>query len=241
MRSTLLYLRASTLWGLLATTVAMTTGMLVIVALWPHTMWPLHGGAIGLVAGTSAWAVDERCATIVDVTSRPLWWRSINRAVPPLVLVVVWVSVHLIVRYELPDHLRLFLLQGVAAAVLGYAIGCLLRQRGSAEPGHRIAGLASPLVLGLALVRPAEEHVPLFPVWPHENWTRSTVIWVCLTLIGAGLLAWAFWSDARLQLRRAPGTDEGRKSGALPDPSHVDRFATPHLQRKMEPRFKRIS
>ncbi len=197
MRSTFVYLRAATSWRLLAGSAATTIGLLVIVARWPNSMWPLRGGAIGVIAGMSAWAVDERCAPIVDVTSRPLWWRSAARSLSPVVLVATWISVHVVIREDLPDHLRLFALQGLAASMLGYATGCLMRQRGRSEPGHRIAGVVSPLILGLALARPADDHAPLFPIWPHEDWARSAGIWISLALAGAAVLVLTFWTDAR--------------------------------------------
>ncbi|MGA9277178.1 hypothetical protein [Ilumatobacter sp.] len=201
MRSTLVYLRAATSWGLLAGSVATMVGLLMVVARWPNALWPLHGGVIGIVAGMSAWAVDERCAAVVDVTSRPLWWRSTVRAVPPVVLAVTWLSIHVVIRDDLPDHLRLFVLQGIAASVLGFAIGCRLRQQGRAEPGHRFAGVASPLILGIALARPADEHAPLFPIWPHEDWARSRAIWVTLAFVGVAVLVRTFWIDSRAASR----------------------------------------
>ena len=51
---------------MLGITLALIVTLLTIVARWPYTMWPLHGAAIGLIAATSAWAVDETTATIVD-------------------------------------------------------------------------------------------------------------------------------------------------------------------------------
>jgi hypothetical protein len=197
MRAALVYGRAATSWAMLGTTMALTVGLLTIVARWPYTMWPLHGGVIGLIAGTSAWAADEACATVVDVTPRPLWWRSAARATTPLVLAATWITVHLAAGRRLPDHLDLLLLQGVTAAMLGFAGATLLRGRGLAEPGQWIASFASPLTLGIALAKPWSGHAPLFPVWPHENWARSTIIWSAASLAALACALWAIWSDSR--------------------------------------------
>lgn len=197
MRSELVYARAATSWRMLGITVALIVTLLAIVALWPYTMWPLHGAAIGLIAGTSAWAVDETTATIVDVAPRPLWWRIAARALTPLILAVAWTAMHLAIRDRLPDQLGLLILQGVTAAVLGFAAGITLRARGRAEPGQWIASFVCPLTLGVALAKPLNDHAPLFPVWPHDNWTRSTIIWFAAALSAVLLAVRTLWSDTR--------------------------------------------
>lgn len=191
------YIRAATPWAILGSTVALLVGLLVIVACWPYSMWPLHGGAVGLIAGASAWAVDEECASVVDVTPRPLWWRSACRVVTPVVLSATWVGCHLAARRRLPDHLNLFLLEGVTAAALGFAGGTLLRSWGRAEPGQWIASLACPLTLAVALARPATGLAPVFPIWPSENWARSAAIWSSAAAVSVVLVVVALSNDAR--------------------------------------------
>jgi hypothetical protein len=168
---------------MLGVMMAMISTLLVVVALWPYTMWPLHGTAVGLIAGTSAWAVDETAARIVDVAPRPLWWRHVARATTPLLLAVAWASMHVVVRNRLPDHLWFFVLQGVTAAALGFATGALLRSTGRAEPGQWIASFICPLTLGVALAKPLDEHAPMFPVWPHDDWARSAAIWSAAAVV----------------------------------------------------------
>jgi hypothetical protein len=197
MRAELVYARAATSWKMLGITLALIVTLLTIVARWPYTMWPLHGAAIGLIAGTSAWAVDEATATIVDVSPRPMWWRSAVRAFTPLILAVAWTSTHFAIRDRLPDRLGLFVLEGVAAAALGFVAGGALRSRGRAEPGQWIASFVCPLTLGVALAKPLNDHVPVFPVWPHDNWARSTVIWSAVALCAVLLAVRTLWTDTR--------------------------------------------
>lgn len=197
MRAVLVYARAANPWAMLGITLALIVMLLTIVARWPYTMWPLHGAAVGLVAGTAAWAVDETTATIVDVSPRPLWWRSAARALTPMILAVAWTSMHLGISDRLPDRLGLFILQGVTAAAIGFAAGSGMRARGRAEPGQWIASFVCPLTLGVALAKPFNDHVPLFPVWPHDDWTRSTLIWSGVALMALALVVQTSWSDAR--------------------------------------------
>ena len=106
MRSFVHYSRAATPWGLSVTTAPIATLLLAMVARWPAVTWPLHGATIGLIAGVSAWSVDERCSAIVDIAPRPLWWRTVARAPAALLLVAVWSATHLSFRDRLPDRGR---------------------------------------------------------------------------------------------------------------------------------------
>lgn len=185
-------------------TTALVAGLLATVSLWPYAVWPLHGAALGLMAGTSAWAADERCAAIVDVAPRPLWWRSVVRSVVPAALVAVWLGGHASARANLPDHLDLFLLQGVVAAGLGFAMATAARTTGRARPGQRFAAVVVPVTTGLALARPASDRIPLFPVWPHEDWPRSVTIWSALAVVAVVTGATALWHDRRDRTPRRP-------------------------------------
>jgi hypothetical protein len=187
--------RAVTPWGLVVVTAAVTVGLLLMVARWPAQVWPLHGSAVGLLAGVSAWSLDERCATVVDVAPRALWWRTVARAPATVLLVSVWVTTHVLLRDRLPDHLGVLVLQGAGASIAGVAAASWRRASGVAEPGQSIALSVCPVAVALALAKPWSEHAPLFPVWPHENWSRATVIWT-VTGIGAVVaLGSALWRD----------------------------------------------
>ena len=190
------YSRAATPCGLVATTAGFAVGLLLIVARWPAAMWPLHGAAIGLLAGVSAWSVDERCAAIVDVAPRPLWWRTIARTPAALLLVSVWIATHLAVRDRLPDHLGVLMLQGTSAAAAGLAVATWQRTRSQSEPGQRIALFVCPAAVAIALAKPWSDQAPLFPIWPHENWPRATVIWSVTAGLAVVVLAAALRRDA---------------------------------------------
>lgn len=177
MRTFASYSRAATPWGLSATTATLVIALVTVVARWPAAMWPLHGAAIGLIAGVSAWSVDERCSSIVDLAPRPLWWRTAARAPTALGLIAVWIATHVALRDRLPDHLGVLVLQGDSAALAGFAVATWQRAHGDAEPGQRIAMFISPAAVAIALAKPWSAHLPVFPIWPHENWPRATVIW----------------------------------------------------------------
>ncbi|MGE3449516.1 MAG: hypothetical protein AB7H92_18265 [Microbacteriaceae bacterium] len=192
---------AATPWGLTAATAMLAVALVSVVARRPEAMWPLHGAAIGLLAGISAWSVDERCSAIIDLTPRPLWWRTVARAPATLLLVAAWTATHLAVRSRLPDHLGLLLLQGAGAATAGFAAATWQRVRGNAEPGQRIALFVCPTIMGIALAKPWSTHVPLFPVWPHEDWPRATVIWSCIGASAAVGITAALQRDAAARHR----------------------------------------
>lgn len=157
----------------------------------------LHGAAIGLLAGVSAWSVDERCASVVDVTPRPLWWRTLARTPAALLLLAVWDAVHLIVRDQLPERLDVLVVQGLSAAIAGFAAATWQRARVHAEPGQRIALFVCPLAVAVALARPWNDQVPLFPIWPHENWPRAMAIWSIVGGAAVALMTTALRHDAR--------------------------------------------
>lgn len=177
MRAFASYSRAAAPWGLVATTAVLVIALVAIVARWPAAMWPLHGATIGLIAGVSAWSVDERCSVIVDVAPRPMWWRTAARAPAALGLIAVWIATHLSMRDRLPDHLGVLVLQGVSAALAGFAVATWQRAHGNAEPGQRLAMFICPAAVAVALAKPWSTQVPVFPIWPHENWPRATMIW----------------------------------------------------------------
>ncbi|WP_261554020.1 hypothetical protein [Frankia tisae] len=176
-------------WLLAGTGCAMIVGLMALVAGWPQVMWPLEGTALGLLAGVVAWANDERCAAIVDTLPRSLRWRTLARSVVPALMLAVWIACLLAQRHRLPPHLPLFALQGAAAAAVALAITVGRRAAGSAEPGRTFASIIIPTSAALALIRPAARRLPLFPVWPGEDWARSTVIWT--TVFGASLVVLA--------------------------------------------------
>ncbi len=200
---TLRYLLAATQWSFLAGAALLVAGGVALVAGWPEALWPLHGSTLAVVVGAAAVAVDERCALVVDVGPRPLWWRTAVRSIGPITLVLVWATVHWVLRARLPDHLEVLVLQGAVAAGLGFGLATAARATGRSEPGTVLAATAVPLVAGAALARPFETDLPLFPVWPHEDWGRAVAIWTVLGVTVLLVAGRALWRDARP--RRALG------------------------------------
>lgn len=196
-RSAARYAAAATNWPVAIFAVLGTAVSLVVVSVRPAGLWPLHGMALGLITGASALAADERCSAVVDVTPRPMWWRTALHACVPAVLAATWLSAHLFLRARLPEHLGVLIMQGVAVALAGFAASTSMRRADRGEPGVAIAAVAAPLVIASALARPFEDAVPLFPIWPDEQWQRSAVIWAIVTMAATALLVASLHRDAR--------------------------------------------
>jgi hypothetical protein len=192
-------------WSLVAAACAVVPVLLAMAAAWPDDVWPLQGIAVGLTAGVGAWCMDERAAAVVDTLPRPLWWRTVARSAALVPLAAVWTASVVAAGDRLPDHQRLFVLQGIAALVAGVAVATARRARGVAMPGLAVAPALVAAVGVVALVRPAADHVPLFPIWPWEAWGRSAVIWWAVLVAAAAALAVAL--AGRPVLRRAEVAD----------------------------------
>lgn len=196
-------------WPLLLFGCGAVAGLMICVALRPDVMWPLQGTSVGLLAGLVAFAMDERCAAIVDTLPRPLWWRTAGRG---LVVVPVTAALWAVsldwAGARLPGHRGVFLLQGAAAIVGALAVTACQRANGAAEPGTAFASAAIPVAAMLALARPWEHVLPVFPAWPYEDWSRTRVIWLAVLLAGVVVLASTFAREARGRpavSRRPPG------------------------------------
>lgn len=184
------YALAAVPWRLALTGTAVLAGLLALVGQWPYVLWPLQGTAVGLVAGVVAWSLDERAAAIVDTLPRALWWRTAARSVTVPLVLAAWVGGLVAVRHRLPDHLGLFVLQGVAAALLAAAVCSWRRAAGTAEPGRVFAAYVVPAAAAVALARPVADHLPVFPVWPPDPWVASGVLWAAVAGLSALGLLW---------------------------------------------------
>jgi hypothetical protein len=181
------------------TSTLMIAACVAIAAVRPSGLWPLHGAALGVIAATSAIAVDETSCAVVDVAPRPLWWRTALRAIVPAVAALTWLLVHLLLRDRLPQPLSVLVLQGLAMTLAGFSISTWRRRPHRGEPGVTIAAVAAPLVVAAALARPYEHTLPLFPIWPDEPWRRSAAIWGGVALGSVTLLVAALLRDACAQ------------------------------------------
>ncbi|MFG2040675.1 hypothetical protein [Dactylosporangium sp. NPDC048998] len=184
-------------WRLTIVATGIVVGLMTLVARWPAVMWPLQGTALGLIAGITAWAADEPAAQVVDTLPRPLWWRITARAaVVPLAL-GTWIACLLAARSRLPDHFWFFVLQAAGMVGLALAVTTWRRGRGVAEPGRPFAAIVVPTATAVALARPFTRQLPVFPVWPSEDWHTSRVVWVAVTAGSFAILAAALIRSLR--------------------------------------------
>lgn len=162
--------------------------LLRVVEEWPFAMWPLQGIAVGLVAATSAWCFDETAATVVDTLPRSLAWRTLSRLLGVALILAVWlVSVQWTstAYFERAGHVAG---QGVAAIAVGSAYTTWRRRRGTATPAR---GVATWLVCGaayLALARPLEDRLPVFPYLSTGPWQASAVLWAVVGVVSLAVL-----------------------------------------------------
>jgi len=201
------YAAAAVPWHVVVTGCVLVPGLLALVAWRPSVVWPLQGAALGVVGGVAAWSMDEPLAALVDTLPRALTWRTVARCcVVPLVL-VAWAVPLVAARDRLPAHLPLFLLQGAGAVLVALAVTVALRRRGAPSPGRRVASIAVPAALALALIRPAPRRLALFPVWPTDAWATSAALWSLAAAAAALVLAGALLREhcpRRVPIRNPP-------------------------------------
>ena len=180
-------------WPLLAAGLALTYVLLRMVEQWPYEMWPLQGVAVGLVAGVAAYAYDEPAAAVVDTLPRGLAWRTAARSLGVLLLLGWWCLCVVVTQSAYFGHARAVAWQGLAATVAVVAVVTHLRRRGLASP----ATLVGTAVVGgatyLALARPFEDRLPLFPYTDGGPWSDSRTWWTGV------LVATAVWLVATLR------------------------------------------
>lgn len=191
-------------WRIVAAGSLLVPALVALAAVRPEALWPLQGVSVGLLAAVVAWSMDERAAAVVDTLPRALWWRTAARAVAVVPLAAGWLAGLVIAGDRFPDHTALFVLQGVAALAAGAALTTWRRAGGAPAPGLIVAPVSVVAAAVLALVRPAPERLPLFPIWEFEEWALSAVIWWGVPAGALGLLAAAL-TRGRAPRGRAPG------------------------------------
>jgi hypothetical protein len=184
------------------TRVVPATGLVLVlmelVRRWPYTTWALQGAAVGLVAGATAWSLDEPAARIVDTSPRSLAWRTFARLPAIGLLVAAWVLAAVRSWESLGGHGSTVLLQGVAGVAVAGAWATWRRAGGVAMPGTIFAAGVIPAALVWGLTR-LSAWIPVFPyVAAHPNdWAASSRGWWvagCLALVVlAAALADAHW------------------------------------------------
>ena len=193
-------------WLVVLLVVAPVPALLRAVEEWPYTVWPLQGVAVGLVAAAAVWCFDETAAAVVDTLPRSLAWRTASRLLGVAVVLAVWllsVAWTSTAYFGRAGHVAW---QGVAAIAAGAAYVTWRRSTGTATPA---LGVATGLVCGasfLALARPLDDQLPVFPYLDSGPWAASAVLWAVIGL--AALLGLAI-------VLAEPATGPDRRPGGF--------------------------
>jgi hypothetical protein len=176
-------------WLVLLFGVAPVPALLRIVQEWPYTVWPLQGIAVGLVAAAATWCFDETAAAVVDTMPRSLAWRTASRLLGVGLVLGVWllsVAWTSTAYFGRAGHVAW---QGVAAITAAAAYATWRRSRGASTPA---VGAATGLVCGasfLALARPLDDGLPVFPYLETGPWAASAVLWTVVGVVAVAVLA----------------------------------------------------
>jgi hypothetical protein len=174
-------------WPLLGAAALLLAMLLRAVQQWPYTVWPLQGIAVGLLAGIAAFAYDEPAAAVVDTLPRGLAWRTAARSVGIVLLLGWWLAAIAATRSGYFGHALDVALQGVAATVGVVAVTTALRRNGLASPATALASAVVSVAALVALARPLEERLPLFPYTAYGSWDSSRNLWIAVL---AGATVW---------------------------------------------------
>jgi hypothetical protein len=184
-------------WAVIVMGTCLVSLLLLIVERWPYAMWPLQGTAVGVLAATTAWCFDEPAAAVVDTLPRHLGWRTAARSTGVLLIVVGWALTVAATSDAYFGHTADVAWQGAAAVLLTVAVITWRRSRGAATPAKAVAAAVVPVAMFVALVRPLEAKVPLFPYTSTGDWATSRFLWTSAVLLAMGLLT-ALISTSRL-------------------------------------------
>lgn len=203
------YARRAVPWSLVAAGSALLVVLIALVEYDPWRLWPLQGIAVGLLAATTAWCLDEPAAAVVDPSPRGLAWRTAARLPAVALPAAVWTIGCWSARDSLFGHPGAVTAQGLAAAAMALAWVTARRTGGDATPGQRLALVVVPVTTAWALVRPAQEWLPVFPYGPDgadsADWRASVVGWAVLGLAAALVLAVLLATEGRVpRARRVP-------------------------------------
>ncbi len=181
-------------WWRLVVSVVVVAVLIEVVRRWPWVMWPLQGCAVGLIGAAGAWCLDERAAAVVDAAPRGLAWRTGARLLGIGPVLLGWFGLVWWARDGFFGHAVDVALQGLAAVVLVGGIATWARARGEASPSRWLSVVVVPVAAFLALVRPFERAITVFPRGPTDDWAASRLLWLVLLALGF-LLAGAALAD----------------------------------------------
>jgi hypothetical protein len=175
-------------WLVVLLGVAPVPALLRIVEQWPYAMWPLQGIAVGLVAGAAAWCFDETSAAVVDTLPRSLAWRTASRLLGVGVVLGVWLGSVGWTSTAYFGRAGDVAWQGMAAIAAGSAYVTWRRSRGVPTPALTAATWIVCCASFVALARPLQRQLPLFPYLPTGPWAPSAVLWAVLGLVSVAVL-----------------------------------------------------
>lgn len=201
------YARQAVPWTLVAVSAAVLALLIALVEYDPWRLWPLQGIGVGLLAAATAWCLDEPAAAVVDPSPRGLAWRTAARLPAVVLLAAVWCIGCWWARDSLFGHPEAVAIQGLAGAAMALAWVTVRRCGGHATPGQRLALTVVPIAAAWALVRPAEDWIPVFPYGPNSiaDWDTSTMAWVVVGAVAALVVASVLATEGRRPSpRRAP-------------------------------------
>lgn len=193
------YARQAVPWALVAVSTAVLTLLIALVEYDPWRLWPLQGIGVGLLAAATAWCLDEPAAAVVDPSPRGLAWRTAARLPAVALLAAVWCIGCWWARDSLFGHPWSVAIQGLAAIAMALAWTTVRRAGGDATPGQRLALTVVPVSTAWALVRPAQEWVPVFPYATTSlaDWDASTLGWAAAGTIAIAVLVGVLATDGR--------------------------------------------
>jgi hypothetical protein len=180
-------------WPLLAAAAVLLYGLLRTVQEWPYAVWPLQGLAVGLLAGMAAFAYDEPAAAVVDTLPRGLAWRTGARSLGVALLLGWWLVAVALTHDAYFGHATAIAWQGLAATVAVVATTAHLRRRGAAGPGTLVGTAVVGAAMFLALARPFENRLPIFPYPAAGHWSDNRTLWTGV------LVATTVWLVATLR------------------------------------------
>jgi hypothetical protein len=165
-------------------------GLLLVGSVWIGGSVAGTAVAVGvpLLAAATAYVLDEAASEAVAAVPTPLRARSVAR----LVVAAAIVGLGALALGILAQRSESGAKAGITAQLVGLALvavaaSAAMRRR-VAEPGEAVGGALLAVVLALALSRPLDRWVDLFPSEPDQRWDASLVLWAAVSVASlAGL------------------------------------------------------
>jgi hypothetical protein len=197
-------------WPPLIATLALTVVAVEETGRDPWRLWPMQGIAVALLVAAAAWCLEEPVPEVARTTPRQLAWTLRARALGLVPAAGTWVLAALALGGELFGHRGGVLVQGLVGALAVVGAVALALAVGARRPGRAVVVGVVPVLLALAVVRPAAERLPVFPYGPTGPWEQSRTLWAVVA-VGALLalvlgMAEAPWWAVRRSLGRGRAT-----------------------------------